>query len=212
MATDTCVHPYPEGDTTLRRMAIEAGALGLDSIVAPVSCESLYQGVRIIPCILIKEPDVKRISTQIKQQERPGVLILINAGENGFNRSVLKIKGLHVLRGLHATQKNSFDHIAARTAADNRVAIDIDLYPLIHTTGIPRQKVLRRYRDIHTLWSRYRFPLTISSNALSWLDLRTPDEMVLLCQLFGMEEPDVNEALVSAEVLRNPYRSVREVA
>jgi ribonuclease P/MRP protein subunit RPP1 len=212
MITDTCVHPYPEGDTTLRRMALEARALGFDSIVAPSSAGSIYQGVRIIPFVLINEPDVRRISNCIKKQGREGVLMMVNAGENGFNRGVLKLKGLHILRSLHKTQKNSFDHITARIAADSHVAIDIDLYPLVHSSGIPRQKVLQRYRDIIILWSRYQFLLTISSNALSWLDLRSVDETALLCGLFGMGEEDVYKALTNVDTLLNPYRPVREVA
>jgi ribonuclease P/MRP protein subunit RPP1 len=211
MTTDTCVHPYPEGDTTLRRMALEAGALGFDSIVASVSRESVYQGVRIIPFILVDEPDVRKISARIKQQGPNGTLVVVNAGENGFNRGVLKLKGLHILRCLHTTQKNSFDHIAARIAADNHVAIDIDLYPLIHSRGNARQKVLWRYHDIINLWSRYQFLLTISSNAFSWLDLRSVDEIALLCGLFGMNEQDVHAALASVDTLLEPFRPVREV-
>jgi ribonuclease P/MRP protein subunit RPP1 len=211
MATDTCVHPYPEGNTTLRRMALEAGALGFDSIVAPVSRRTSYEGVRIIPSFLVTEPDVRRISGLIKNQGKNGVLMMVNAGENGFNRSVLNLKGLHILRQLHKTQKNSFDHIAARNAADNKVAIDIDLYPLIHTCGVPRQKVLQRYRDIITLWSRYRFHLTLSSNAYSWLDLRSVDEVTLFCGLFGMDEQDATEALGTVDDLLLPHWPVREV-
>jgi ribonuclease P/MRP protein subunit RPP1 len=211
MTTDTCVHPYPEGNTTLRRMALEAGALGFDSIVAPVSRESFYQGVRIIPSVLITEPDFRKISGLIKKRGKEGSLMMVNAGENGFNRGVLNMKGLHILRHLHKTQKNSFDHIAARYAADNRVAIDIDLYPLIHTCGVSRQKVLHRYLDIITLWSRYRFPLTLSSNAYSWLDLRSVDEISLLCGLFGMDEQDVIGALGTVDDLLIPPGPVREV-
>ncbi|NTV01042.1 MAG: hypothetical protein HGA55_07990, partial [Methanoregulaceae archaeon] len=139
------------------------------------------------------------------------IMMMVKAGENGFNRAVLNISGLHILRQVHRTQKNSFDHITARMAASRNVAIDIDLYPLVHDSGPSRQKVLQRYQDIMTLWSRYRFPLTLSSNACSWLDLRSPDDMYHLCGLFGMNEGEVQEALETAENLLNPSRPAREV-
>jgi ribonuclease P/MRP protein subunit RPP1 len=211
MVTDCCVHPYPDGDTSLRRMALEAGALGFDSIVAPVPKEYIYQGVRIIPATLITETDVRKVSGHIRKQGGEGMLMVVNAGENGFNRAVLNLNGLHILRHVHKNQKNSFDHITARKAAERKVAIDIDLYPLIHSTGFPRQKVLQRYLDIITLWSRYRFPLTLSSNACSWLDLRSTDEICHLCGLFGMDEGDVRGALGAAEELLSPHRPIREV-
>jgi len=28
--TDACTHPYPEGDSSVRRLALEAAALGYD--------------------------------------------------------------------------------------------------------------------------------------------------------------------------------------
>jgi ribonuclease P/MRP protein subunit RPP1 len=211
MVTDCCVHPYPDGDTSLRRMALEAGALGFDSIVAPLMNGYIYQGVRIIPAALITETDVRKVSGLIKRQGGEGVLMMVNAGENGFNRAVLNINGLHILRHVHKTQKNSFDHITARKAAERMVAIDIDLHPLIHGTGLMRQKVLQRYLDIITLWSRFRFPLTLSSNACSWLDLRSPDDIRHICGLFGMDEGDIGGALETADELLSPHRAVREV-
>jgi RNase P/RNase MRP subunit p30 len=192
-------------------MALEAAALGFESVVAPVSHESNYQGVRIIPSVLIAESNLRRVSGMIKKQENKNSLIIVSAGDNVFNRGVLNLHGVHILRHLHKTQKNSFDHIAARNAAVNSVAIDIDLYPLIHACGVTRQKVLQRYRDIMTLWFRYRFLLTLSSNAYSWLDLRSVDDFPLLCGLFGMEKQDVTEALGTVNVLLTPHRPVREV-
>jgi ribonuclease P/MRP protein subunit RPP1 len=212
MATDTCVHPYPEGNTTLRRMALEAGELGFNSLVAAVPRESFYSGVRIIPCVIIDEPDARKVSARIRKPGREGALNVVNARENGFNRAVVTMKGVHVLRHLHKTPKNSFDHISARDAANRGVAIDIDLYPLIHTTGPVRQKVLQRYHDITNLWHRYRFPLTLSSNAYSVLDLRSTNEMSALCGLFGMEEADAREALETVEELMARTGPVRVVA
>jgi ribonuclease P/MRP protein subunit RPP1 len=211
MATDTCVHPYPEGNTTLIRMALEAGEIGFDSIVAPVPRESRYGCVRILPCIIIDEPDVRKLSGQIRNLGKEAILLMVNARENGYNRAVVNLKGVHVLRHLHKTQKNSFDHITARNAADRRVAIDIDLYPLIHSSGPTRQKALQRYRDILILWSRYDFPLSLSSNAYSFLDLKSTEEIALICSLFGMEEPDVNEALNTVEHLLTRAGPVRVI-
>ena len=211
MVTDCCVHPYPRGDTSLRRMALEAGALDFDSIVAQVPNCSNYQGVKIIPALIIIETEVRKVSGQMKRQGGEGMLVMVNAGENGFNRGVLNINGLHILRYVYRTQKNSFDHIAARMAASRNVAIDIDLHPLIHGTGPSRQKVLQRYRDILTLRSRYRFPLTLSSNSCSWLDLRSVDDMYHLCWMIGMDEGEVTEALETAKNLLSPTHPAREV-
>jgi len=201
--TDACLHPYPEGNSSLRRMALEAGALGFDSIVVPDAPSQEYYGVRIIPAILIEELNPRIVSRLVRANGEEQALVLVNAGENGFNRAILNLKGIHILRHIYKTRKNSFDHVSARIAAERGIAVDIDLYPVIHSTGLSRQRVLRRYHDLITLFDRYRFLLTLSSNAYSILDLRSVEEICLLCKLFDMEEEDVLAALDTAEALMN---------
>ncbi len=210
-ATDALVHPYPLGNSSLRRMALEAGSLGFDRVVAPVPCGCRYEGIDIIPAVIISEPDIRKISGELRKRAGEGILVLVNAGENGFNRAVLNLKGVHILRHVHKTRKNSFDHTAARIAADRGVAVDIDLYPLIHSTGHSRQRVLQRYRDIVTLYSRYQFLLTLSSNAHSVLDQRSVDDITLICDLFGLAEQDVSASLETVGTLLTPGGPVKVV-
>ena len=201
--TDACLHPYPDGNSSLRRMALEAGALGFDSIVVPDAPPQEYFGVRVIPAILIAEPNPRVISGLIRANGQKQPLVMVNAGENGFNREILNLKGIHILRQVHKTRKNSFDHVSARLAAERGVAVDIDLYPIIHSSGLSRQRVMQRYNDLVTLFNRYRFSLTLSSNACSILDLRSVEEICLLCGLFSLEEDDVREGLGTAGALQD---------
>jgi ribonuclease P/MRP protein subunit RPP1 len=199
--TDACLHPYPEGDSSLRRMALEAGALGFDSIVVPDAPSLEYHGVRVIPAILIAEPNPRVIPGLLRTNGEKRALVIVNAGENGFNRAILNLKGIQIIRHVHKTRKNSFDHVSARLAAERGVAVDIDLFPIIHSSGLTRQRVMQRYRDLIMLYQRYRFHLTFSSNACSILDLRSVEEICRLCGLFGMEEDDVRAGLGTAGAL-----------
>ena len=211
MDTDACTHPYPAGNSSVRRMAVDAGALGFGGIVIPGALPGEYHGVRIIPAIIISETDIRKVTGQIRKGGNGGTLFLVDAGGNGFNRAVLAQKGVHGIRRVHRSPKNAFDHVAARLAAENGIAVDIDLSPLIQEKGTIRQKVLSRYNDLMRLYSRYQFPLTISSNACSVLDLRSPDEICLLCTLFGMDEEDTNRALQTVWTLLSPAEPVTVV-
>jgi ribonuclease P/MRP protein subunit RPP1 len=182
-------------------MALEAGALGFDSIVVPDAPSLEYHGVRVIPAILIAEPNPRVIPGLLRTNEEKRALVIVNAGENGFNRAILNLKGIQIIRHVHKTRKNSFDHVSARLAAERGVAVDIDLFPIIHSSGLTRQRVMQRYRDLIMLYQRYRFHLTFSSNACSILDLRSVEEICRLCGLFGMEEDDVRAGLGTAGAL-----------
>lgn len=209
--TDGSVHPYPTGDSSIRRMAIEAGELGFDSIVAMETPGQMLGGIRVLSGAIIRELQVKGVIAAVRAKERCTDVILVNAGDNSFNRAVLNLRGVHVLRHIHKTHRGSFDHVTARIAADRQIALDIDIYPLIHLSGVHRQRALRWYEDLVRLREHYAFPLTISSNARSVLDQRSPRDLINLCGLFGMSPDDVESALSPFDRIISPERSVETV-
>jgi ribonuclease P/MRP protein subunit RPP1 len=212
IATDAAVHPYPSGDSSLRRMVLTARELGFDSMVAiGGGVEEEIDGVWVLCGVVLSSDNIQDIRGQIRKAGDRKALVMVNAGDYTFNRAILHIKGVHVIRHIERTHKKSFDHIMARMAAERSIAIDIDLQPVIHLRGYPRQKVLQRYRDLIRLHSRFGFPVTISSNAHSVLDQRSVRDLVLLCSLFDMEKEQVNEALAAIGKLRSGRRTVEVV-
>jgi ribonuclease P/MRP protein subunit RPP1 len=199
--TDACVYPYPYGDSSVRRMALEAKALGFERLVATDTPPGEYYGIEIYSGILIRETALRDLISRIKRERKNGTVVSVQAGDNGFNRSVINLKGVHILRGIHSADKNAFDHVAAKLAADNRIAIDLDLSPLISDRGFTRQRAMQRYRDILVLEQRYEFPLTISSHARSILDMRAVREISGLCSLVGMDIPDVETSLYGIDLI-----------
>jgi len=199
--TDACVYPYPCGDSSVRRMALEAKALGFDRLVAADTPSGEFYGIEIYSGILIRDAAVRDLMSHIKRERNNEAVVSVQAGDNGFNRSVINLKGVHILRGLHSADKNAFDHVAAKMAADNRVAIDLDLSPVISGRGFTRQRAMHRYRDILVLERRYEFPITISSHARSILDMRAVREISGLCSLVGMDTPDVEKAFFGVDII-----------
>jgi ribonuclease P/MRP protein subunit RPP1 len=202
--TDACVYPYPFGDSSVRRMALEAKALGFDRLVAADTPSGVFYGIEIYSGILIRDTAIRDLTNRIKRERNNKAVVSVQAGDNGFNRSVINLKGVHILRGLHSADKNAFDHVAAKMASDNRVAIDLDLSPLISGRGFTRQRAMHRYRDILVLERRFEFPVTLSSHARSILDMRAVREIAGLCSLLGMDIPDVEKAFFGVDIITTP--------
>ena len=202
--TDACVYPYPYGDSSVRRMALEAKALGFDCLVAADTPSGEFYGIEIHSGVLIRDTGVRDLISRIKRERNHEAVVSVQAGDNGFNRSVINLKGVHIIRGLHSADKNAFDHVAAKMAADNGVAIDLDLSPLISGRGFTRQRAMHRYRDILVLKRRYEFPITISSYARSILEMRAVREITGLCSLIGMDIPDVEKAFFGVDIITTP--------
>ncbi|MCX6688171.1 MAG: ribonuclease P [Methanoregula sp.] len=195
MITDACVFPYPNGLSSVRRMAQEAAALGFDSIVAADTPSCTAGDIPVFFGLMISAQSVKEVTTQVKRGNGPGVIVSVQARDNGFNRAVCGMRGVHILRDIHLADKYAFDHVTAKIAAESGTAIDLDLSPLISGRGHVRQKAIHRYLDILTLRYRYKFPLTISSGARSVLGMRSVREISGICSIIGMDEEDIEQAL-----------------
>ncbi|MDD3623088.1 MAG: RNase P subunit p30 family protein [Methanofollis sp.] len=206
---DACVHPYPSGDTTAARLALEARACGFEILVSTAGAGE-YFGVRVVKGVLVRGRNPRDVARSVRRAPKDA-LVLVEGGDDGFNRAVLSTGGVDVLRGMHRVPRRGFDFVAARTAAEHGVAVEIDLAPLVATRGRGRQKVLGRYADLLGLQRKYAFPFCIASNARSVLDLRSVHDMVGLCSLFGMEKDEVYAALSTVEGLLDREEQVRVV-
>jgi ribonuclease P/MRP protein subunit RPP1 len=204
MMTDAAVFPYPCGDTSVRRFALEAKTLGFDSLVAIDAPAASFVGVEILSGVIIQNATVREVIGRVKRAKDTNAVISVTARDNGFNRAAISTRGVHILRGLHAADKAAFDHVTAKLAADNNVAVDIDLSCLIQARGIARQRAIHRYRNLLAFERRFEFPVTLSSYARSYLDLRAVREISGLCSLLGMEISEVERALEGVRQVTTP--------
>ncbi|ABN57607.1 MULTISPECIES: RNase P subunit p30 family protein [Methanoculleus] len=210
--TDAGIHPYPAGDSTVARMALEAAEIGFDSavVIGDAACRS--SGVEVLRGAVIGAASVKEVLKRVRDPAvRRADIVYVDAGDISFNRAVVSVREVSVVRSIHATRRNAFDHVAARTAAEQGVAVDISMAPIIYLRGTKRQRALQRYADVLSLQRRYGFPLTISSDARSILGQRSIREIHGLCALFEMTGAEVTEALSSIGRLIEPHRPVRVV-
>ncbi|MEA2034441.1 MAG: RNase P subunit p30 family protein [Euryarchaeota archaeon] len=210
--TDACVHPFPAGDTSVRRFAIEAKELGFDSIVCTGLLDHVPDAaIHVYSGMIIHEYPINAVIRKVKKYSGKTDVVIVDAGDAAFNRAAVSYNGIHILRGVHRLRKNSFDHVAARTAAEKNVAVDLDIRPLIYKRGSARQKVFQCYSDLMRLHNRYEFPLTISGNASSYLDLRSERGICSLCSIFGLDEDGVSYAMGNVSRLLNRAKVVEVI-
>ena len=202
--TDACIYPFPFGDSSVRRMALEARSLGFDRLVAIGITSADFYGIEVLNGIHIRDTTLKDLVNRVRLVRDRNAVVSVQAGDNGFNRAVTGVKGISILRGIQAADKTAFDHVTARMAADNLVAVDIDLSPLISGRGVIRQRAIHRYRDILVLERRFEFPITLSSHARSVLEMRAVREISGLCSLLGMDSPDVEKAFAGVDMITTP--------
>ena len=100
--TDAAVYPFPLGDASVRRLALEAAALGFDSIVAADTPSGTYAGVEVHSGLMIRDVPVKDVITAVKRSKDSGKVVSVNAANNN---PVLRV--LIVLAPNEKTSTNS---------------------------------------------------------------------------------------------------------
>ncbi|MBN2734240.1 MAG: ribonuclease P [Methanomicrobiaceae archaeon] len=203
--SDACIFAYPQGNTSLRRMALEAKYLGIERIVCAGSDYSGdYYGVSVLSGALLRPSDFRDFGKLLKKSKKSDI-IMSYAGDAGLNRSLISSGKIDILRGIESAPKKAFDDVCAINALEKNVAIDICLSAITYQRGILRQKALISYAEILKFHRKFGFNITISSGADSYIGLRPVREIEDLCSLFGMKSEEVKFALNAVDNLLNPY-------
>ena len=154
-------------------------------VFSDTKVENTLQGIRF------SGKTAKELTNTAKKAKN--AVLMVDAGDNSFNRTALTTRNVRLLAGLDALPKAGFDHITAKMAHDKNIGLVIELDKIIH--GKTRRQALSHYADILKLQRKYRFPLVIASGAKSYLGVRNIQETIALCSLFGMERSEVYQAL-----------------
>lgn len=206
MITDACV--YTDGsDTSIRRFALNAASCKFSRIIAVgENLPAEYAGVEILHGMVISA-ESKDFQDGLRRAR--GMVILVNAGENSFNRSAVSAKNVRFLTGLADLPKHGFDDVISRMMASRKCAAVFDLSRIID--GKSRRNALSHYAEVLKFARKFHFPVVIASGASSCLGQRTVRECIALCSLFGMECAEVYQALEACDAVLYPHNPVEVI-
>jgi len=144
--------------------------------------------------IYAKNPEDLRKKVQ-KFRAKADVLI-VNGGNIKINRAACEDPRVDILANPYKNRRDSgINHIIAKKAAENKVALEIGLNQIIKTRSSVRAKILSNFRQIIKLKHKFKFPLITTSNAHSIYDLRTPEDIITLLSCLGMDSQEAKNSL-----------------
>ncbi|MDI9437467.1 MAG: RNase P subunit p30 family protein [Euryarchaeota archaeon] len=144
---------------------------------------STFEGVEI----RAKNPeDLKR---KIQKFRMRTDVLLVHGGDLKVNRAAVEDPRVDVLAHPYRGRRDSgFNHVLAKKAAENNVAVEINIGYLLRNRNHRRQKVLAQFRELVKLKSKFHFPMVITTGARSLYDLRSPLDLMALSKCFGMDK------------------------
>jgi ribonuclease P/MRP protein subunit RPP1 len=156
--------------------------------------ENNHLSIQIGLEILAKNPtDLKK---QVKRFRKRFDILLVHGGDVKINREATEDPRVDILCHPYRSRYDAgVNHVLATKAAENQVAIELNLKYFLLTRPNQRHRVLSQFRSIVKLHHKYNFPVIITSGAGSLYDLRNPLDIISLAKCFGMTEDEAYKAL-----------------
>jgi ribonuclease P/MRP protein subunit RPP1 len=201
---DLCLHAYPEGASTISRLALLARNYGYSGI--GISNHSDFfdrvegpyvqsEDFKVIQGVEVYAKNGNELRKLTDRYRRHVTVLAVHGGDEAVNRSACEDERVDILLHPQDGKTSGITHILAKLAADKNIAIAFDMAPIICNKGGSRVRALSNYRTNLALVKKYETPFILTSGAMSLYDMRDVRSMVALAKLFGMNEKDAIKGL-----------------
>ena len=148
----------------------------------------------------IKSTNIDEIRKNVNRFRSKALCISVVGGDLKVNRAVLENVRVDVLSRPYLKRYDSgINHILAKEAVYNNVAIELCFKDILRTYLAPRAKVISNFRDIYTLYRKFDFPLILSSRAESVFDIKTTHDFISVFKQTGLIDEEINKSFKTAE-------------
>lgn len=161
--------------------------------------DNLEDFIDIDYTLSIKSGNSSEIRKIVRKFRNKSSCISVLGGNLKVNRNCLENIQVDVLSKPYFKRYDSgLNHILAREAKNNNVAIELVFNDILKSYLVPRSKILANFRDIYKLHRKYEFPLILSSGAQSIFDIRTVMDFKAVFKQTGLTDLEVEKSFETA--------------
>jgi len=153
--------------------------------------------------LLISESDTKKLRKEILDARKKGQIVVVLGNNDLVNRFAIESKVDILLSPEFARKKDFPDYrnsglnqVLCREAAENNVAIGINLSDILHLEGIEKSLRLGRIMQNVRLCIKFHVPVILATFAEIEAELRNSDELISFGISLGMSRKEAEDALI----------------
>ncbi|MBQ2652361.1 MAG: ribonuclease P [Methanobrevibacter sp.] len=147
----------------------------------------------------IKSNNVNEIRKAVRKFRNKSSCISVMGGDLKVNRAVVENVQIDVLsRPYFRRYDSGLNHILAKVALRNNVAVELCFKDVLKSYLAPRSKIISNFKDVYTLYRKFGFPLILSSRAESVFDIRTTHDFVSFFTQTGLNPVEVESSFLTA--------------
>ena len=155
----------------------------------------LSEKINVDYTLEIKSNNPNEIRKIVSKFRNRSSCISVVGGDLKINRLALENVRIDVLSRPYLKRYDSgINHVLAKEALKNNVAIELCFRDVLKTYLSHRSKVLSNFNDIYKLYRKYDFPLILSSRAESVFDIKTTHDFVAFFKQTGLSDDEISKS------------------
>ncbi len=136
-------------------------------------------------------------------------VLLVRGSDLNLNRKAVETPEVDILLHPEFERRDSgFNHIMAKLAAKNNIAIELNFRDILLSSKNTRAHIIHNMMKNVKLCKKYHVPIIICSGAMSHLQLKDPKILISMGCLLGLELNEAKKSL--SEVPENIIKMIRE--
>ncbi|MFB6282690.1 MAG: RNase P subunit p30 family protein [Halobacteria archaeon] len=202
------VHHLPESNSSLARMAVTASDAGYGSVVSrnhtdttggtdggSNGVQEIYDeepaldDVDIYRGIEVRADSVNDLNSQVHSFSGEAEVVMVHGGDAEINVAASQSDDVDVV--CHPCMKEEFNHVFIRNCAENDVAVEFNLRPVIRVSGGSRVRSLENIRKMLELVRKYETSFIISCDPFGHLEIRGRREVEAICRSIGFSDDEL---------------------
>lgn len=148
----------------------------------------------------IKSTNINEIRKAVNKFRDKSLCISVIGGNLKVNRAVLENVKVDVLSRPYLKRYDAgMNHILAKEAVRNNVAVELCFNDILKSYLAPRAKIISNFRDIYSLYRKFHFPLILSSGAESVFAIKTVQDFVSVFKQTGLDDDEINNLFMTSK-------------
>lgn len=152
--------------------------------------------IKVDMALKIVSKNSNELQKAVKKYRDTAKLIFAQGNDVKINRAACENIKVDILSRPYIKDRGcGLNHVLAKEAVKNNVAIELCVYDILNSYLSPRAKFLANFREIIKFYNKFNFPLIISSGAKSIFDLKSPRDLEAIFTSLGLSNQNFNNAI-----------------
>lgn len=147
-----------------------------------------------------------QIRKLVARVRKAAEIVVACGGTDELNRAALETPEVDILINHDINGRCGINHVLARLARKNNVAIGFDFNQLMSSYRLGRIQEFSAMTDTARVARRFRAPFILTSGARNPWDMRSPSELIAMGRLLGFTEAETRHGLSDQIVKENRRR------